>query len=247
MRSHSVLTCVVLLVAIKDCPVFGQVTIYDENFNSGDGSATTITVNTPSASDPAEWVYSATAGVGGSGGWTNPGGQTQSYPGLPPFEQQLILPAQTLAGSGDVTFSFDHTYNFESTWDGGMLMANINGAGWNKVTFFSQNGYSSSIQTDYDWGYSGDFNGEDVWSGSSGGYITSIATLGTLDVGDTVQVMFRGGWDWFSKGADPNWAIDNLTMTLTVAIPEPETYALVFGAGCVGLVALRRIRKRKSA
>ena len=119
-------------------------------------------------------------------------------------------------------------------------MVNINSGGWNQVTNFAQGGYTGTIQTTYDWGYAGDFNGLDVWTGDSGGYISTIATLGTLDVGDSVEIMFRGGWDWFSKGGNPNWAVDNISLSV---IPEPKTYALILGAVCCAFVYFRKRRR----
>lgn len=221
---------------------YAQVTVYQENFDGGTGGATTVTVNTPAPGDKGEWIYSSTAGVGGSGAWATAGGTTGSYPNPIPFEQRLILPSQTLTAAGDVTFSFDHRYNFETTWDGGALMINVNSSGWTQVTTFTQGGYSSAIQSQYDWGYSEDMNDLAVWSGNSGGYITTTATLGEFVSGDSLEVMFRGGWDWFSKESNPNWAIDNLVMSLDsgTAIPEPKTLGLILGLFCLCFIYWKR-------
>jgi hypothetical protein len=222
---------------------FAQTILYQEDFNSNNGGATTLTINTPAPSDPGNWTYSSTIGVGGSGAWFTAGGQTLSYPGVIPFEQQLILPVQNITVAGDIALSFDHRYDFEAdatdNWDGGLLMVNINGGGFTQVSNFTLGGYTGAMQTDFDWGYTGDFNGLVAWTGNSGGYLTSIADLGTLEVGDTVEVMFRGGWDWFVKGGNPNWSVDNLVLTST-PVPEPEAYALILGIIAMAVVVFKR-------
>lgn len=50
--------------------------------------------------------------------------------------------------------------------------------------------------------------------------------------GDTVEVQFRGGWDWLAyPTTPPNWAVDNVVLNLT---PEPTTllvWSLLAGLG----------------
>jgi len=52
--------------------------------------------------------------------------------------------------------------------------------------------------------------GRMAWSGSSGGYINTVANLGPNVNGQTIKLRFRMGTDLFSPG--PGWFIDSLTI-----------------------------------
>lgn len=248
LRSILSFALVLSLATASQC--IAQTIVYFEDFEADDGNYTATEVIPVAASIVRPWVYN-TDGVGGSQGWSTDGGQTGAHPARNPIEMWLTSPDITLSGSGDITLEFDHSFNFEYDaggdiyWDGGMVMISVNGGAYTQLagSSFSQNGYNGVMQDDYDWGYAGDFNTQKIFGGSSGGYISSIASLGSFDTGDTISVRFRGGWDWFTIASGANWAIDNVQLSL-VAVPEPSTMAL--GAGIIALLFVG-YRKRRSS
>lgn len=216
---------------------------YSQNFNSGNGGFTTSTVNPPGA---GPWTYSATAGVGGSGAWTTPGGESGNYPTPLPYEQLLTSPVITVPGPGRVVLDFDHLYNLEydgaDIWDGGTLMLSVNGGAFNPVgaSAFTSNGYLGPLQNTYDWGYAGSLNGINVFAGDSGGFLHSTAELGFFAAGDTLRLQFRGGWDWFYNQGTPAWSVDNITLN---AVPEPSTFVLLALSLAAAPFVVRRFRR----
>lgn len=229
----------VLLLSLLCCglPVLksnAQTVIYTEDFSLNDGGYTENVIIPVSADIVRPWEYSA-------GGWSTNGGRTGAHPSRNPIEMWLTSPDITVTGTGDVTLEFDHSFNFEYEasgdlyWDAGMIMVSVNGGAYTKLegAAFSQNGYNGVLQNDFDWGYAGDFNSEEIFGSNSGGYISSIASLGSFTTGDTVSIRFRGGWDWFSIASGANWAIDSVALTLA-PVPEPSTMAL--GAGMAALL-----------
>ncbi len=94
----------------------------------------------------------------------------------------------------------------------------MNGGAFTQIlnTAFTQNGYTA-------FGLIGnhDLNGGEGFGGDSpgyaDGYITSIAIIPGVNIGDTIQVQFVGAHDEFARGAfTPAWEIDRVTVqTLT--------------------------------
>ncbi|MFP6875997.1 MAG: LamG-like jellyroll fold domain-containing protein, partial [Roseibacillus sp.] len=156
------------------------------------------------------WLYGA-SGVGGSMGWSVAGGAAM-------YEDHLTSPLINVLGNGNVILEFDHLYNFEPAWDGGVVEMSVNGSGFTIVDDFTQHPYSVELQPELaggaDYGYVGDLNDVFVFSGPSGGFVHSVADLGNLSTGDELVIRFRGFWDWgFLQEPAPNWAIDNIGIT----------------------------------
>jgi len=182
-----------------------------------------------------QWTYGPAAGVGGNGAWFINTSSIVSG-------KALTSPTLTVAGAGNVTLTFNHRFNFETQWDGGNLYKSINAGTFVLVpdADFIVSPYTHTLNV------SGNpIGGQRAWSNISAGYatpayITSSATLGTLNGGDTVAFRFVGGWDGSIDRPSPNWVIDDVAVTNVV--PEPSTMALLFSAGVAGLAWRRRKR-----
>jgi len=221
-------------------------TIHSENFDANDGGYTAALFD-PIA-DPASgattsgpWVVGPN-GVGATNAWSAIGGEG----GTSPFEHHLTSPVINVPGNGPVSLEFDHQTILEGEWDGGVIMTSINGAPFVQLTNFSLNGYNDTMQTGASWEYpvgADPMTGLEMFSGVSTGFVHSVGELGSLNAGDTLQVRFRGGWDWgfVQGGGEPEWIIDNVIVNQN-PIPEPSSTLLVGMAG-LALVLKRRSRK----
>ncbi|QTN32095.1 choice-of-anchor J domain-containing protein [Akkermansiaceae bacterium] len=135
--------------------------------------------------------------------WQAAGGAGIVYSSL--TSPQFVVPATHVDGQM-LTLKFTHRYNFEDDWDGGVVFANINGAGETYVdeNAFSQNGYTKnnligSVWTDGRWAFNSATTG---WL--AGNLVETIATIGPVNRGDTVSITFRGGWDdAYNQPEDP--------------------------------------------
>lgn len=174
------------------------------------------------------WTYN------GSSFWSVGGSENLASP----TSSSLVSAELTATSGGPATLTFSHRYSFERdsvVWDGGQVLVSINGGAFTTVNGFSTGGYNAVVEGN------NALNGKSAFSGDSPGYvdgtfITSVADLGVLSAGDTISVEFLGAWDEFARGKDPNWVIDNVSVT---AVPEPG--ALVLGLiGAAGLFVLRR-------
>lgn len=226
-------------------PAQAATTYYSTDFNSTNGGFTASTYNPLNGNPLAGWIYSAAAGISGSGGWSTLGEQAD---GGTPYEHLLTSPLVTLSASGAVNLSFEHFYDFEQGWDGGLVNISVNGGAFAQVPSanFTLNSYTGNIQLLDDWAYPGDMNGLAVFTGTTTGFVTSQAILGSFSAGDTLQVQFRGGWDWNGLGQNelgPNWAVDNVTLSGPSAVPVPAAVWL-FGTALTGLVGYGRRKSR---
>lgn len=204
-------------------------TLLVDDFSSGDAGFTVV--NTGAVENP--WAYSA--GFWATGGSENLGSPTASA---------LVSPTLTATVGGEVTLSFSHRHSFEldsTVWDGGQVLLSVNGGAFATVpsASFSANGYGGVV------GGNNALNGKSAFIGNSPGYaagevITSVASLGTFSVGDTIAVEFLGAWDEFARGTNPNWVIDSVSVT---SVPEPSALALGLIA-LVGLAGRQRLRRR---
>lgn len=213
----------------------GAVT-YD--FNAG-GDGFTSTLNTAAFDGP--WVHGATAGVGGSGGWSTEG---QSPENSHANTTDLTSPAFVMGVAGALTLSFDHRYSFEfdgTRWDGGAVMVALNGGAFAAVpgASFSANGYNGTVAANSLSQLAGQEAFTSVSAGyANGAFINSVANLGVFALGDSVQVRFRAAYDSNTTGGSPDWAIDNVSLS---AVPEPCGFALL--ASALGVFAAARNRR----
>lgn len=113
-----------------------------------------------------------------------------------------------LALVGECTFSFWHKFNFEDTWDGGVVeLTNVtSGGAWTDLgPLMTENGYNSAIDS-----YFGNPLGDvAAFTGTGGWYRTTIDLSGYA--GETVKVRFRIGTDDSATATPPvGWWVDDI-------------------------------------
>ena len=122
------------------------------------------------------------------------------------------------SASAQLTFrnNFDTEFSDGIFWDGGVLEVsspNISGGAFLDITdpliggSITIGGYTGEISGDA----SNPLAGRMAWSGSSGGYITTVANLGPNVNGQTIKLRFRMGTD--EAVVAPGWWVDTLSIT----------------------------------
>jgi len=150
---------------------------------------------------------------------TTSGGITLSVTGFPSGVFNVTASGFGLNadGSGDDTDEFDQNEGFTFSFDTTVTLDSI------KV---SQFGAGSSGTVAFDGGSS----------------IASISSTGTTSL--TSTMVSSGTLLRFTSTGTAAFSVDNLIVTS--AVPEPSTYALIFGAATLGFVIYRRRSKRVS-
>ncbi len=112
--------------------------------------------------------------------------------------------------------TFRHEYDFENSYDGGVLEVsspNINGGMFTDITnpgvggSFVDGGYNSTISPLYD----NPLAGRPAWSGTLFGYSTVTANLGPNVAGHAIKLRFRLGSDTGTSGG--GWRIDGVKVS----------------------------------
>lgn len=129
-------------------------------------------------------------------------------------DARLDTPSITIAAPGSQV-TFRNNYNTESTFDGGVLEISINGNAFTDIITaggsFLSGGYNAVI----DQGTLSPIAGRPAWSGNSGGYTTTQASLPNGAAGQSVRLRFRMASDCGVAGV--GWHVD----TVTVSAPGP--------------------------
>ncbi len=161
---------------------------------------------------------------------------------------ELVSPL-ILITSGSAELSFRNWYDLEigsgtDAYDGGVLEIKIGTNSFADISavggVFITNGYNSVI--DLYWG--NPLVGRSAWSGSSGGYQTSIVKLPGLAAGQSVQFRWRCGTDFANDVAVQGWHIDSVTvndrvcstsvpMGIVLLATNPANGGAVSGGGAV--------------
>ncbi len=183
--------------------------LYAQDFAASNGAFTVTNLGTVAG----PWVYNV-----GTGTWSANGGE-----GI--VASFLNSPAITVTKDGFVKLTFSHRYNFEdgsTLWDGGQVRVSVNGGPYATVpaTSFATNGYATGlfIGNGIILGQRG-FNGTSAGFATNG-FITSIASLGAFQAGDTISVQFAGSWDdGFIQPPSPNWEVDSVNLDDGIAVP----------------------------
>jgi hypothetical protein len=175
------------------------VSLFANDFNADNGG---FTVTTPQAYD-GPWMYNS-----GTGSWQQNGQETEDNH---PNTSLLDSPPLTITASGEVILSFEHRYSFEqdtTSWDGGQVRVSVNGGPFIAVpsTSFTSNSYNGAVGASTSL-----LAGQPAFVGNSPGFvfITSVATLGRFNAGDTLRVEFMAAGDGNTTGSQtPDWEIN---------------------------------------
>jgi len=225
--------------------------VYGESFNSLIASGTTTfvndsTVNGWSLFRSAGTAMTLTAGTGSSntGGFYSFGAAAstdRALGSLASGSTGMITYALALTNnSGGALDSFTLRYDGEQWRTGGSTNPNALlveygfGASYGSVTSWTLAGagfnFSSVVNTSPAGAVDG--NGAGLLGGLGGTVVTNWAA------GDTLWLRWT---DVDNAGADHGLAIDNVSLSVTAAVPEPSTYGLLLaGLGAVGFMARRR-------
>ncbi len=112
--------------------------------------------------------------------------------------------------SNTAQVTFRHSYNTESTFDGGVLEIAVGGGAFADIVTaggsFVTGGYNATISTRFQ----NPIAGRMAWSGNSGGYIITTANLPPDAMGQNVKLRFRMGSDCSVGGV--GWRIDTVSI-----------------------------------
>jgi photosystem II stability/assembly factor-like uncharacterized protein len=186
---------------------------------------------TPPALPPG-WTVSF-SGVGAA--WASTSAQSDSTPNSM-FAQDpsgvsdngLISPLFAVTSSA-AQVTFRHNFDFEPTYDGGVLDIAYGGGAFNDILTaggsFGANGYNDTIVT----GGSNPVEGRLGWTGNSGGFVTTIVNLPAAAAGQSVRLRWRCGSDVF-VGAN-GWYLDTITLNngYDCCIPHPQILSINTG------------------
>ena len=125
-------------------------------------------------------------------------------------DNQLTAPSIPIATT-NATLSFRHSYALESSFDGGVLEVSIGAGAFTDILaaggVFSSGGYNAPIAT----GFSSPIAGRSAWSGTSGGFITTVAILPASCAGQSVRLRWRCASDSSTSGT--GWYVDTISLT----------------------------------
>ncbi|MBL7727527.1 MAG: T9SS type A sorting domain-containing protein, partial [Dinghuibacter sp.] len=136
-------------------------------------------------------------------------------------DQTLTTPSFTI--NGVTTLSFQHNYNVESNWDGGVVeISTNNGTTWSDLgNFFTANGYNATLNSTG----SNPIRGRRAFSGTSAGFRLSQIDLSSF-AGQSIRIRFRFGSDASQGGS--GWYVDDILLVSEAAV---TTKATLFNAG----------------
>ncbi len=168
---------------------------------------------------PAGWT--ATVASGSVSPWATSASEHDSLPNAvfsaePSTSSDNLLVSPTFAiSTTNAQLSFRHHYNFEDDggtvgYDGGVLEISIGGGSY--VDFLSANGSFTSGGYDHtiDSSFGSPIGGRSAWSGDSGTFITTTATLPASAAGQSVRLRWRSTSDASTSGA--GWYVDTIAV-----------------------------------
>ncbi|MBS1758837.1 MAG: S8 family serine peptidase, partial [Bacteroidetes bacterium] len=133
-----------------------------------------------------------------------------------PSDKQLVTSSFTPGNGASV--SFRNNYNTENGFDGAVLEISINGGAFVDITSlaggaFTAGGYNGTISSSF----GNPLGGRQAWTGNSGGYVLTSATLPTSAAGQPCNLRFRFASD-NSVGAT-GWRVDDFSISQYACCP----------------------------
>jgi hypothetical protein len=167
---------------------------------------------------PAGWTATTLQDIGSV---SNPWASTSTTPDTAPNAvftndpnniSDEVLDTPTIAiTSSTAQLTFRNNFDLEDTFDGAVLEISIGGGGFTDIIAaggsFVSGGYTDLI----DNRFGNPLSNRNAWSGSSAGYITTIANLPASAAGQNVVLRFRRGTD--NSVADQFWRVDTISLT----------------------------------
>jgi hypothetical protein len=129
--------------------------------------------------------------------------------------------------SSNARLTFHHNFGFEDGFDGGVLEISIGGGPFQDVIdaggSFLAGGYNGTI----DGSTGNPLANRSAWTGTSGGYLTTVVSLPASAAGSSVQLRWRMGSDNGMSGT--GWSVDTITALngfLCCSAPTPTAVAV---------------------
>ena len=118
-------------------------------------------------------------------------------------------------GAGNFSFTFNHRYNFEPGWDGGILEVSTDGTNWTQIpgSSITVGPYNATLITAAS-GNSDVLAGKDAYTSTNVGwpaYVPATVDLGTTYANQNIQIRFRAGADGAS--GSQGWEISDMSFT----------------------------------
>ncbi len=182
-------------------------TLFTDDTESGNAG---WTINNILGGAAGQWVIANSASNSPSNSWF------VSDTNGPDKTTALESPLFNLTAT--TSLDFFHQFDTEAGWDGGFLEISLDGgASWTKITnaAFCDNGYNGALGASSNPGIVGD-----AWTGNSGGFIHSIARLGSFGTSPNARVRFVYGQD--DNTNNIGWWVDDITIANDKFIEIPN-------------------------
>ena len=193
---------------VDDVKLFGSSTSYELAYT--DNCTPNIYVADDMEHGAALWGISHGAGaLDWALGTSNPHGGSYAWFASDPsaISDQYLASIGSVQVPADGKLSFWHSYNIESSYDGGVVEISTNGQSWTDLgPLITQGGYNSSMSTCC----GNPIGGRPAFSGNSGGYVETIVDLSSY-AGQSVFIRFRMATD--SSVSAVGWYVDDATLT----------------------------------
>ncbi|HEY6942205.1 proprotein convertase P-domain-containing protein [Dokdonella sp.] len=176
---------------------------------------------------PAGWVTSTTTGTD----FTTVTDAADTAPNAAfatdlPAVNDFTLDSPSFVPAGTTTLTFRHQFNLEDTFDGAVLEISINGGPFTDILAaggsFGSGGYTDTISSNF----SSPIAGRQAWSGSSGGFITTVATLPAAATGQPTVLRFRTADDSsVAPSSGPGWWVDSIHLSFATIPSVAKAFA----------------------
>jgi uncharacterized repeat protein (TIGR01451 family) len=181
----------------------GAVNVFSQSFDSVTAPALPAGWTSSASNAQSAWVTSISRSD------TVPNSAFSPDPGSIGVNE-LDSPTITLPAA-PAQLTFRHSYDLESTYDGGVLEIKIGGGSWIDILAaggsFANRGYITNLSSLY----GNPLGGRSAWTGTSGGFITTLVNLPAAASGQAIQLRWRCGADNGVSGT--GWYIDSVSVT----------------------------------